>query len=249
MDARGRHRFGNSSFGNNSFGNNSFGNNGFGNNAMVDSTAALRNMVDSQLRTNKVTDARLLAAMGDIPREMFVDNALRGSAYVDEDLPLGGGRYLMEPMVLARLVQALEIGADDLALDIGCATGYSAAVLAALASTVVALESDPALADRAAETLARRGIDNVVVVKGALDEGYGDQAPYDAILIDGAVPEIPQAILDQLVDGGRLAAVVGAGTGRATLVLRTGAVFARRVLFDAATPILRGFEKAPGFVF
>jgi protein-L-isoaspartate(D-aspartate) O-methyltransferase len=218
---------------------------------MPDYAAARRNMVDSQLRTNRVTDEALLAAMGEIPRERFVPPALAGVAYVDEDLSLGGGRYLMEPMVLARMIQAAEIQPSDTVLDVGCATGYSSAVAARLAATVIGLESDSRLAKAATENLAALRIDNAVIVSGDIRAGHPRQAPYDVILVQGAIGEIPAALAAQLGEGGRLVAVVTppGATGRATLSLKTGGIVSHRDLFDAATPPLPGFELAPGFRF
>ncbi len=218
---------------------------------MSDHAAQRLNMVESQLRTNKVTDAALIGAMAAVPRERFLSTALHGVAYVDEDLPLGGDRYMMEPMVMARLIQALRPGATDVVLEIGTGCGYGAAILARLASTVVALESDSTLAASAANALNGQGIDTAIVVEGPLAEGYPKHGPYDAIFICGAVAEIPAAILDQVAEGGRLAAVIGrpGEPGRATLVQRRGGVLSRRVLFDAAVPQLPGFAREPGFVF
>ena len=218
---------------------------------MVDFAAARWNMVESQLRTNKVTDLRLLDAFETVPRERFVPEPLRGIAYIDQDVALGDGRFVMEPRVLARLLQAAEPGPDDMALDLGCGSGYATAILSRLAATVVALEDDAALAAAANRTLAELEIDNAVVVEGRLAEGYPKQAPYNVILLGGAVAEIPAAITDQLAEGGRLVAVVsaGPGLGRATLMRRDAGVVASRVLYDAVLPMLPGFEAEPGFVF
>lgn len=219
----------------------------------MDYAVARHNMVENQIRTNRVRDPMVLEAMAAVPRELFVPKQMRGIAYVDEDVDLGNGRYLMEPLVLARLLQLAELRPEDVALVIGCGTGYTPAVLARLASTVVALESDPDLATRASGLLAEQGADNVAVVTGPLRDGYPTQAPYDLIVIDGGVQEIPTALCNQLAEGGRLAALVMDGApgtmGRGTLVSRIGGGFSRRVGFDAATPILPGFTKAPGFVF
>lgn len=211
---------------------------------------ARRNMVDNQLRTNKVTDAPLLAAMDDLPREAFLPDRLAGVAYVDEDVELGQGRCLMEPMVLARLIQAAEIRPTDRVLDIGCATGYATAVLSRLAKSVVAVESDPSLANRARGALAALGIGNATVVDGALDRGHAALAPYDAILIGGAIERLPRAIADQLAPGGRLVAVhVSPGRRVGEASLYRGRPLARLALFDAAAGILPGFAAEPGFVF
>lgn len=218
---------------------------------MVDFIAARHHMVESQIRTNKVTNPAIIAAMEEIPRERFVDASHQGTAYLDEDLPIGNGRFLMEPMILARMLQTLDLQPGDIVLDIGVATGYSSAVISRLASTVIALESDPSFASQTTLNMAELGIDNVVLVEGDLPAGYPAQAPYDVIVLEGAVPEMPTAITDQLADGGRLCAVIdGDGAqGRAVLMIRNGDVVSRRVIFDANTPPLPGFETAQGFVF
>lgn len=218
---------------------------------MKDFAAARHNMVENQIRTNRVTDPRVIAAMEAIPRERFVPRRLESVAYVDEDMPLAPGRYLMEPLVLARLLQAARIGEGDVVLDIGCASGYSAALIGRLAATVVAVEGDAALNELAIGLLAELDVDNAAVVSGAVNEGYPRQAPYDAIIIDGAVEAIPEAITDQLGEDGRLVAVVTGGgpVGRATLVERLHGGFSRRTLFDAQVPLLPGFEVEHGFVF
>ena len=141
--------------------------------------------------------------MSELPRERFVPDALQGIAYVDEDVPLGRGRYLMEPLVTALLLQAAEIDADDVALDVGCGTGYCSAIVAGIASTVVALESDPDLAARAASTFAELGLNTASVDVGPLGEGWPAQAPYDVIVFGGAVSAIPPTITEQLAEGGR----------------------------------------------
>jgi len=209
------------------------------------------NMVENQVRANRVTDPAVLTAMETVPRELFVPKALRGIAFVDEDLAMDNGRYLMEPLVLARMVQAVALQPSDVVLDVGCATGYSTAVLAHIASTVVALESDPELVQRATRTLTDLSLDNAVVVAGPLADGYPGQAPYDVIVIGGAVAAVPDSLRDQLADGGRLVAVVGDGrwNSRITVIERHGEAFGRRALFDAATPPLPGFEPAPTFAF
>lgn len=219
----------------------------------MDYAAARLNMVDNQIRTNRVISAGVLEAMLTIPREVFVPKQMRGIAYVDEDLDIGNGRCLMEPLVLARLLQLAEVTPSDVALVIGCNTGYSAALMSRLASTVVALESDQDLATRAGGLVSEQGADNVAVVTGPLKDGYPQQGPYDVILIDGGVQEIPQALCNQLADGGRLVAVVMGGgrlaMGRGLVITRYGANFSRREAFEAATPLLPGFAKDPGFIF
>jgi protein-L-isoaspartate(D-aspartate) O-methyltransferase len=218
---------------------------------MTDFALARHNMIEGQIRTNKVTDPALVDALAALPREQFVPAERRSAAYVDEDLRLAGGRHMMEPMVLARLLQAAEPTRTDVALDVGCATGYATAVLARLTATAIGLESDAALARSATETLARLAIDNAIVVEGRLGDGFPKHGPYDVILIGGAVEEFPQALIEQLAEGGRLVGVrrPGAGPGAATLLLKRRGAVAGRTLFEAATPYLVGFAPKPRFVF
>jgi protein-L-isoaspartate(D-aspartate) O-methyltransferase len=218
---------------------------------MTEFGAARAHMIESQLRPNKVIDARVLDAFGGIRRELFVPDHLRVVAYIDEDLPLGGGRYLMEPMVVARLLQAAQIERTDKVMIIGAGTGYEAALAAALARSVIALEEDPELARRVRAALVEHSIASVSVVEGPLPQGYRPRAPYDVVLFCGAVADVPSEIDTQLAEGGRVLAVVKSanGIGRATLWARTGGVMARRVLFDAATPLLPGFSPKPAFAF
>jgi protein-L-isoaspartate(D-aspartate) O-methyltransferase len=205
-------------------------------------------MVDSQIRPNKVSDPAIIEAMLSVPRERFVPAALRGIAYVDEDIPLGGGRYLMEPMVLGRLLQVAAIAQDDVVLDVGCGSGYASAVMARLARKIVALEEDSALARQAAALVAEP---RIAIVEGKLAAGWPSRAPYNVILLNGAVAAIPPAIAVQLADGGRLVAVVqgDSGMGKAVLMTRVADSFGQRIIFDAATPMLPGFAAQPGFVF
>ena len=218
---------------------------------MIDYAAARLAMVESQLRTNKVTDEAVLDAFLAVPRERFVAPSLRGTAYVDDDLPLGGGRYLMEPMVLARLLQLAEIGRGDRVLEVGCATGYGTALLARLARSVVAVESDPALAEQAATRLRELAVANATVIAAPLQHGYAGLGPYDAILIQGAVARLPDAVAAQLAENGRLVAIMpkATGMGQAMLVTRAGSLTSRRPCFDAAAPPLAGFQREPSFVF
>ncbi len=217
---------------------------------MIDFAAARKQMVDAQLLPNKVTNARLVDAMGTVPREAFVPQALRGVAYADQDLPVAPGRHVIDPMVFARLLQEAGVRATDAVLDVGCATGYSAAVLARLAGVVVAVEEDAHLAIEATENLSRAGADNAAVITGPLFDGYPAQSPYDLIVLEGSVPEVPTQLLDQLAEGGRLVAVIsGRGIGKATLFTRTGGIVGQRQLFDAGLPPLPGFAREAGFVF
>ena len=213
---------------------------------------ARRNMVDSQILPNRVTDERVIEAMGSLPRENFLPTARRPLAYTDESLLIEDGRYLMQPMVLGRLLDIADIKDGDVALAIGCATGYGIAVLAKLADTVVAVESNSALRGKAERNLGELNIDNVAIVDGDLAQGHPKDAPYDVIYIDGAVPEVPSGIAAQLADGGRLVAVEvapGRTVGRGVLVTRFGDSISKREVFDAAEPLLPGFEKEAAFTF
>jgi protein-L-isoaspartate(D-aspartate) O-methyltransferase len=219
---------------------------------MTDFAAARLNMVDGQVRTADVTDLRVISAMLEVPREQFVAPALAGLAYLDFDVPVGGGdkpaRRLIKPMVLAKLIQAADLKATDRVLDVGCVTGYAAALLARIAGEVVALEQDVALAEAARAALVP--LPNVGVVSGPLIEGWAQGAAYDAILLEGATELAPDTLLRQLKDGGRLVCVLGAGPGaKATLYRRSGEEFGARTLFDAAAPVLPGFVKPPEFAF
>lgn len=216
----------------------------------MDFAAIRKNMIDGQLLPRMVTDARVLAAMAELPREQFVPKGMRGVAYVDEALPIARDRYMMEPNLLARLLQAAEVTAEDMALWVGCGSGYDVAVLARLANTVVALESDSDLVTQAGATFAALAIDNAVVVEGGLNKGYAKQAPYDVIVFGGAVPAVPQGIQDQLAEGGRLVAMLAGphGVGRAILMTRRGETVSSRDLFDAGTPSLPGFAPPRSFV-
>jgi protein-L-isoaspartate(D-aspartate) O-methyltransferase len=223
---------------------------------MTDSKEQRLNMVESQVRPSDVTDRRIIRAMLEVPREAFLPRELRPLAYMDDCVPVRRGgdsaeaRYLLAPRVFAKLVQLADIAPDAVVLDVGCASGYSTAVLARLAQRVVAVEADAALAGMAAATLRELGVSNATVVPGPLGAGAPDQGPYAAILLNGAVPEVPQPLLDQLADGGRLVAVLaGDSLGCGQVWQRTGTSFDGRSAFDAAAQPLPGFAREAGFVF
>ena len=213
-------------------------------------------MVDGQVRTTDVTDLELLSALLAVPREEFVPARRRELAYIDEDIevaPAADGRsarYLMEPSPFARLVQLAAVRPSDFVLDVGCGTGYSSAVLSKLVSFVVALESDADLAEAAGANLSRLGFENVAVVPGPLAQGHAGEAPYDLIIVEGAMDEVPQSLFDQLKDGGRLVAVIGRGnSARAVLHLREGGAISQLRAFNAAIRPLDEFRKLPAFEF
>jgi protein-L-isoaspartate(D-aspartate) O-methyltransferase len=223
---------------------------------MIDFAAARRIMVDSQVRTSDVTDLHLVAAMLAVPRERFLPAEQADLAYLDFDVPVtvaragAPARRLLKPMVLAKLLQAAEIADGDHALDVGCAAGYSSAVLARLSGAVVALEEDAGLAERARENLRAVGANEVQVVTGPLADGSPPHAPYDVILVNGAFEVAPKALLRQLKPGGRLVGVLGRGpAGKAMLYCSIGGECGGRPIFDAAAPLLPGFAAPATFVF
>jgi protein-L-isoaspartate(D-aspartate) O-methyltransferase len=218
----------------------------------MDFADARKRMVDGQLRPNKVTDPRVLDAMRELPRESFVPANLRMRAYADEDVPLPGGRALIEPMVIARLAQLAAVRPGDRALVLCAGTGYGAAVLARCGAQVTAVESDAQLAGLAASALAAcLPAGAVRYDSGKPVEGHPAGAPYDVILIEGEIPEVPPAIAAQLAEGGRLVTVLGGGrrTGVAVLARKLGGAVSVTPAFDCATIALAEFAPAPGFVF
>jgi protein-L-isoaspartate(D-aspartate) O-methyltransferase len=222
---------------------------------MTDFKQQRLNMVESQVRPSDVTDRRIIRAMLEVPREAFAPRAALAIAYMDAALPVLAraagrqARYLLAPRTFAKLVQLAGIEPHHVVLDVGCATGYSTAVLARLAKSVVALEVDQVLWSQAGRSLRQLGVGNAVVVEGPLTAGSAAHAPYDAIFLNGAVPEVPQALLDQLRDGGRLVGVLAAGDfGRAQVWRRTGGVFDAMPAFDAGAVPLPGFARKAEFV-
>jgi protein-L-isoaspartate(D-aspartate) O-methyltransferase len=215
---------------------------------------ARQRMVDGQVRPNDVTDPRILDAMLAVPREAFIPENQRPLAYLDLDLDVGEGasakRFLIKPVVTARMLQAAEIKDTDKVLVAGSATGYMAAVVARLAGQVIATETDPAQAARAREVLARLGLANVTFQAAAPADGDPANAPYDAIVLDGATEVTPDRLYGQLRDGGRLVGVFAmTRPSRALIVTRSHGDFGHRVLFDASAPVLPGLERLPAFVF
>jgi protein-L-isoaspartate(D-aspartate) O-methyltransferase len=216
---------------------------------------ARQKMVDGQVRTNDVTDSRILDAMLAIPRELFVPESKRALAYLDLDLDVSEGgaakRYMIKPQVIAKLLQAAEIAATDKVLVVGSATGYAVAVAAHLAAKVTAVESEQALIAKGSELLSQLGLANVSTIKaGAAAEGDPADAPYDVILLNGATEVVPKRLFEQLAEGGRLVGIFAASKpARATVVTKSHGDLGYRALFDAAAPILPGMEQVPGFVF
>jgi protein-L-isoaspartate(D-aspartate) O-methyltransferase len=228
---------------------------------MIDFDAARATMVESQLRTDKVTDRRILSAFAALPRERFVPEAKRQLAYSDASLEVwpsidgAPARFLLSPVVLARLVQLAAVEAKDAVLDVGCATGYSTALLARLASSVIAVEPEPELAAEARDALRELGAGNASVLEGALERGAPESGPFDVILLNGSVSEVPDTLLTQLKEGGRLVAVVTAGRegrtrqGKAFLFVKVEGESSGVSHFDANARPLPGFAPSPSFTF
>ncbi len=212
-------------------------------------------MVDGQIRPADITDPNVLGAMLRLPREKFLPAAKAALAYLDLDIPLdglpgGAGRYLLKPMVIAKLIHSAEIGPTDRVLDVGCGTGYASAILSTLAGSVFALEENPALARAAEGVLKELGLANVTVVTGPLKDGWPAVAPYDVILLHGATEIVPRPLLGQLKDGGRLVGILGTGpAARAMLYRADHGDVSGRPIFDTTAPLLPGFSSTPAFVF
>ncbi len=205
-------------------------------------------MVDGQLRTTDVTSHAVLDAFLVVPRESYVSDAKRELAYLDMEIAVAPGRYLMEPSPLAKLIQLADMQSTDHILDIGTATGYGAAILANIGATIVALESNSELADTAKANLAAANITNVEVMTGPLTAGAASKGPFNVILIEGAVAQVPKALFDQLADDGRLVAVEGEGlSGVARLYVKSGQIVSGRRGFNLSVKPLPGFELAPQF--
>ena len=221
---------------------------------MSDFSTARQKMVDCQVRPSDVTDLRIIDAMLTVPREVFVPERQRAMAYLDLDLDVSEGgsarRFLIKPAVIAKMLQAADIGDTDSVLVAGCATGYTAAVVAQFAGPVTAAELDPSLAAKAREVLTQLGLARVTVRAADVAEGDPANAPYDVIVLDGATEIIPDQLYRQLKEGGRLVGVFATATPpRAMIVTRSHGDFGNRVLFDASVPVLPGLERRPAFVF
>ena len=216
----------------------------------MDYARARLNMVNNQLRPNRVDDPNVLHAMAEIPRERFLPKALRGVAYADEDLPLPDGSWLIEPLVLARLIQAAEVRPTDVVLVIGCSTGYAGVVMSRLAATVILVEPE-ATAQAVEGLLDDLGVDNVaVVVTDNPADGHPSQAPFEVIVLVGSVASVPPALLEQIGESGRIVAVIDDGRiGKATLFTKLHGVVGQREVCDAQIPPCPGLVPSPSFVF
>ncbi len=205
-------------------------------------------MVDTQIRPSDVTKFPIIEAMLTVPREAFVPDERTQTSYADGDVPLGAGRVLLEPRCFAKLVDALDIGQGSLVLTVGAGGGYGVAVLARLAEAIVGLECDAGLAEDAETALAEAGVDNAVIVQGPLEAGAPKHGPYDVILVEGGVGDIPQTLIDQLKDGGQIGAIFMDGPlGTVRVGHKSSGSVSWRFAFNATAPILPGFETARDF--
>ena len=206
-------------------------------------------MVDSQVRPADVTKFPIIEAMLAVPREDFVPSDKREAAYLGDNLDLGEGRVLLEPRTLAKMLDLLDIQPDEMVLDVGAALGYSSAVLARLAEAVIALEEDTSMAREAEAALSDQSVDNVAVIQGPLAEGAAQHGPYDVILFQGAIEQLPQTIEEQLKDGGRIAALFSEGAlGLVKVGYKIDGALTWRFAFNAGAPVLPGFDAQQGFV-
>ncbi len=216
----------------------------------MDFARARANMVANQLRPNRIQDPRLLEAMGEVPRELFLPKHLRGVAYHDEDIDLGNGRRLIEPLALAKMLEAARVRSEDAVLVIGCDTGYSAAVLSRLAGTVFLLIEEEGAAESIEKLMLELGCENVLLQPGDPRRGLPQLAPFDLVLIAGGVREVPRALIDQLADGGRLVTVlIDGAAGKVAVFERFGDAVGKLTPFDAWVPPLPALLPEPGFTF
>ncbi len=220
---------------------------------MTDYAQARTNMIDGQIHTAGVVDTGILQSFETVPRELFIPEKLQGVAYTDENIDIGQGRFVMEPIIHAKLLQAVLPVAGDIVLDIGIGSGYSSAILSPLVTTVIALEHNKRQMDKATRLWEKLDLCNIALIESDLKNGEAKHAPYSLIIINGAVSEVPQIILDQLENGGRLATVIkedNRNMGRATLFVKnSNGDVSSRPLFDAGVPYLAGFEPESVFQF
>ncbi|MCV3272549.1 protein-L-isoaspartate O-methyltransferase family protein [Roseobacter sinensis] len=217
---------------------------------MIDFATRRTMMVDTQVRPSDVTKFPIIDAMLSVPRETFVPAAQREAAYMGENLDLGGGRVILEPRTLAKMLDALDISNDELVLDVGAALGYSSAVIAHMAEAVVAVEQDEEMAQEAQDALAEAGADNVIVHVGPLADGAAQHGPYDVVIVQGAVEELPAALAEQVKEGGRIACLFMDGPlGEVRIGRKTAGTLSWRMSFNAGAPVLPGFAKEDVFEF
>ena len=216
---------------------------------MADFAARRTIMVDTQVRPSDVTKFPIIEAMLSVPREEFVPDQQREAAYVGENLDLGGGRVVLEPRTLGKLLDGLDIQPDELVLDLGCGLGYSSAIIARLAEAVIAVEASDSAED-AQRILVENGADNVAVISGELAAGAAKHGPYDVIVLQGGAEQIPTTLLDQLKEGGRIGAIfMDGGLGICRIGYKIDGQITWRNAFNATAPVVEGFEKVDEFIF
>lgn len=215
---------------------------------MVDYSARRTMMVDTQVRPSDVTKFPIIDAMLSVPREVYVPDALREAAYVGENVDLGGGRVVLEPRTLAKLLDAVDVQPGHVVLDLACGLGYATAVIAQIADFVVGVEDDADLAREAETLLAEQGVHNAAVMNGSLTKGAAKSGPYDIIITQGAVEQVPEGILDQLREGGRIACIFAeSALGVVRIGHKIDGQISWRFAFNASAPVLKGFEKTKIF--
>lgn len=215
---------------------------------MTDYAARRTVMVDTQVRPSDVTKFPIIDAMLSVPREAFVPRDMREAAYVGENIDLGGGRVILDPRTMAKMLDALDVRGDELVLDIGCSRGYSSAVIARMAEAVVAVEEDADMATEAQGLLAENGVDNVVLHQGPLTQGAAEHGPYDVIVVQGAVAHLPAELTEQLKEGGRVACLFMEETlGVVRIGYKIDGHLTWRFAFNASAPVLPGFERQAAF--
>ena len=210
-----------------------------------------KNMVDCQLKPNKIINLDLIDAFLKVPREIFVNKKNINQCYLDVNIYLTKNRFLLNPMICARLIQSLNIDKNDTVLTIGSGVGYNSVILSYLCNTVIGIESIKSFYDFSVDVLIKLEVNNVVFIKSKIENGYFDQQPYDCIVIEGGVNHVPIKILNQLSENGRLVAVEikEGNVGKATMYQRLGKEFTKNYLFDAYVPVFDGFKKDPNFIF
>ena len=209
-------------------------------------------MVDSQIRPNKVIDDQVIKAFSTVPRELFVNRHMQEMAYIDEDIHLSGGRFIIEAMVMARMIQALKLTPSDNVMCVGAGNGYGAAILSSLSASVIAVETRIQMVEKAQQIVAGLDIGNVAVVKSRLQDGYPSEAPYQGIIIEGGVEFVPQALFDQLSEDGHMVSVLrpqGRDVGEATIWHKRNTHVTQKALFTAQVPVLDEFKLKPKFIF
>lgn len=218
---------------------------------MIDTAEMRQSMVKCQIQPCDVTSAQIAGAFSQIPKEKFAPRQLKRIAYMDDEFPLPHGRFMLRPQILAKMISVANPTAQDRVLHIGCGLGYGTAILSLLSNFVVGLESYTDLSQQAEEILSELDTQGVEIVNGPLNQGWDEYAPYSLILIEGRIDVLPNDLIDQLQEGGRIVAIKQQANGRSECVLiqKNQGVLTEISQFDARCPYLEGFQKAQEFVF